>query len=86
LMDECEDGPHRAAITYVFSAMKAEYLLILDALTVLESSLPPWSSTDYKISIDTFRTCTLTLPFTAQIPVRTGNNPDLVQHSKKHLL
>ena len=32
LMDECQDGPHRAAITYVFSAMKAEYLLILDAL------------------------------------------------------
>ena len=32
LMDECQDGPHRAAITYAFSAMKAEYLLILDAL------------------------------------------------------
>jgi hypothetical protein len=32
IMDECEDGPHRAALTYLFSAMKAKYLLILDAL------------------------------------------------------
>jgi hypothetical protein len=32
IMDTCEDGPHRAALTHLFSAMKAEYLLILDAL------------------------------------------------------
>ena len=32
LMDQCQDGPHRVALAYLFSAMKAEYLLILDAL------------------------------------------------------
>ena len=79
LMDECEDGPHRAALTYVFSAMKAEYLLVLDALIspgVLIIPLVVHRLQNLNRHLSYF-------PITARIPVRTGNNPDPVQHSKK---